>query len=160
RKGGDDITLTEVKDSLNSMDNGKAPGANGVLTSALKAGGEHTLRILHQLCQQWWNNPMSIPEALVHSIIVPFYKKGDRKDAGNYRRINLLDHIGKVYAGVLGQRLIPLAESFVGEKQYGFLPAKGTIDVVHVLRRCQEACNRNGGRLSAVFLDLKAAFDK
>ncbi|KAF4648719.1 hypothetical protein FOL47_002885, partial [Perkinsus chesapeaki] len=160
REGGDDIYLTEVKESLNSIDNGKAPGANGVLTSALKAGGEHTFGILHQLCQQWSNNPTSIPAALVHSIIVPFYKKRDRKDAGNYGGINLLDHIGKVYAGVLGHRLKPLAESFFGEKQYGFLSAKRTIDAVDVLRRCQEACNFNGGRLSAVFLGLKAAFDK
>ncbi|EER13465.1 conserved hypothetical protein [Perkinsus marinus ATCC 50983] len=160
RTGGDDITLDEVKDSLCSMDNGKAPGANGVLTSALKAGGEHCLRILHRLCKEWWSEPETIPRALGHSIIIPFYKKGDRKVAGNYRGINLLDHIGKVYSGVLGQRLKPLAESFVGEKQFGFLPAKGTLDAVHVLRRCQEVCNRNGRRLSAVFLDLKAAFDK
>ncbi|EER15326.1 conserved hypothetical protein [Perkinsus marinus ATCC 50983] len=143
RTGGDDITLDEVKDSLCSMDNGKAPGANGVLTSALKAGGEHCLRILHRLCKEWWSEPETIPRALGHSIIIPFYKKGDRKVAGNYRGINLLDHIGKVYSGVLGQRLKPLAESFVGEKQFGFLPAKGTLDAVHVLRRY-----------------LKAAFDK
>ncbi|EER07633.1 Craniofacial development protein, putative [Perkinsus marinus ATCC 50983] len=75
RTGGDDITLDEVKDSLCSMDNGKAPGANGVLTSALKAGGEHCLRILHRLCKEWWSEPETIPRALGHSIIIPFYKK-------------------------------------------------------------------------------------
>ncbi|KAF4646988.1 hypothetical protein FOL47_005262, partial [Perkinsus chesapeaki] len=73
RKGGECITLTGVKDSLNSMDNVKAPGRT-------------------------WQ------------------VEGGRKDAGNYRGINLLDYIGKVYAGVLGQGLKPLAESFVGEK--------------------------------------------
>jgi hypothetical protein len=41
------------------------------------------------------------------SIIVPVYKKGDRTDCSNYRRILLLSASYKVFSNILPSRLSP-----------------------------------------------------
>jgi hypothetical protein len=52
----------------------------------------------------------------------------------NYRGINLLSILGKVYALLLMHRLKQCVGSQLHEVQCGFRGGKGTIDVMFVLR--------------------------
>ena len=44
-------------------------------------------------------------EQLKGGVIVPLYKKGDRKDPGNYRGVSLLDMGSRILARVIARRL-------------------------------------------------------
>ena len=44
--------------------------------------------------------------------------------------------------------------------QFGFMPERGTIDVVFILRRIQEDYNAKGKRLYMCYVDLNKAFDR
>ena len=47
-----------------------------------------------------------VPEDLRSAVIVPLYKgKGERTECKNYRDINLLSVVGKIYAGILVERV-------------------------------------------------------
>ncbi|XP_077862361.1 uncharacterized protein LOC144344061 [Saccoglossus kowalevskii] len=44
--------------------------------------------------------------------------------------------------------------------QFGFMPGKGTIDAVFILRRMQEEYGAKGKKLYMCFVDLEKAFDR
>ena len=48
----------------------------------------------------------------------------------------------------------------VDEMQFGFMPGKGTIDAVFILRRLQEEYLDNEKKLYMCFVDLEKAFDR
>ena len=48
----------------------------------------------------------------------------------------------------------------VDEMQFGFMPERGTIDAVFILRRLQEEYHVKGKKLCMCFVDLDKAFDR
>ena len=48
----------------------------------------------------------------------------------------------------------------VDEIQFGFMPERGTIDAVFILRRMQEEYHAKGKKLCICFVDLEKAFDR
>ena len=59
---------------------------------------------------------------------------------------------------VLEKRLCIIVS--VDEMQIGFMPERGTIDAVFILRRMQEECHAKGKMLYMCFEDLEFAFDR
>ena len=48
----------------------------------------------------------------------------------------------------------------VDEMQFGFMPERGTIDAVSILRSLQEEYHARGKKLYMCFVDLEKAFDR
>ena len=48
----------------------------------------------------------------------------------------------------------------IDKMQYGFMPGRGTVDAVFVLRRLTEKFRAKNKKLFLVFLDLENAFDR
>ena len=47
-----------------------------------------------------------VPENWRSDVIIPLYKgKGERTECKNYRGISLLSFVGKIYAGILADRV-------------------------------------------------------
>jgi len=61
-----------------------------------------------------------LPEEWYESVIVPFYKKGDKRDGNNYRSISLLSTTYKILYIILLSRLTPYAKEIIGDHQCGF----------------------------------------
>jgi len=61
-----------------------------------------------------------VPEPSAESIIVPFYKKGDKTDCSNYPGISLLSTMYKTVSDILLSRLTPYAEEVVEYHQCRF----------------------------------------
>ena len=52
-----------------------------------------------------------VPDDWRSAVIVPLYNdKGDRTESSNYRGISLLSVVGKIYAGILIDRVRKVAE--------------------------------------------------
>ena len=49
---------------------------------------------------------------------------------------------------------------FVDEMQFGFMPERGTIDAVYILRRTQEEYHAKEKKFYMSFVDLDKAFDR
>ena len=71
--------------------------------------------------------------------------------------MKLLEHGVKVVETVLDKRFHRIV--CVDEMQVGFMPERGTIDAVFILRRMQEEYHAEGKKLSMCFVDLENAFD-
>lgn len=80
-------------------------------------------------------------------------------DCANYRGITLLNVAYKVFANLLYMRLLPYAESCIGEYQCGFRRDRSTSDQIFSLRQILEKCREYNIDTHHLFIDFKAAYD-
>ena len=111
-----------------------------------------------ELCQQVLEGK-GMPADWGLSVVVPIFKgKGDVMNCGSYRGVKLLEHGMKVVERVLEKRIREIV--IVDDMQFGFMPGRGTIDAVFILRRMQEEYLAKGKKLYMCFVDLEKAFDR
>ncbi|KAK7916510.1 hypothetical protein WMY93_012271 [Mugilogobius chulae] len=133
--GGSPITQAEVTEVVNKLLGGKAPGVDEIRPEYLKSLD-------------------------VTGVVVPLFKKGDRRVCSNYRGITLLSLPGKVYSRVLERRLRPIVEPRIQEEQCGFRPGRGTLDQLYTLHRVLEGSWEFAQPVHMCFVDLEKAFDR
>uniref|UniRef100_A0A8C2G765 Reverse transcriptase n=1 Tax=Cyprinus carpio TaxID=7962 RepID=A0A8C2G765_CYPCA len=88
------ITYNEIFKAIMSMSNGKVPGPDGIIIEMLKAASHMLCPIMFCLYNKILETG-DFPEILCEAVICPLYKSGDKNDVGNYRRISLLNVLGK-----------------------------------------------------------------
>ena len=92
-------------------------------------------------------------------MIVPIFKgKGDVMNCGSYRGIKLLEHGMKIVERVLEKRI--RTQIILDRMQFGFMPGKGTMDALFIVRRMQEEYQMKDKKLYMCFVDLEKAFDR
>ncbi|KAK3514359.1 hypothetical protein QTP70_015886 [Hemibagrus guttatus] len=102
----------------------------------------------------------TVPLDWATGVVVPLFKKGDRRVCSNYRGITLLSLPGKVYSRVLERRVRPLVEPRIQEEQCGFRPSRGTLDQLYTLHRVLEGSWEFAQPVHMCFVDLEKAFDR
>ena len=75
--------LIQLKAAIRTTQDGKDPGRDGIPAEVWKFGGVQLTNCLHKLVQERWD-AQKIPQDWKDASIVPSFKKGDRKDCGNY----------------------------------------------------------------------------
>ena len=90
-----------------------------------------------------------MPVELALSTVVPILKlKGDIRNCSCYKAVKLLEHCMNVVERVFEERLHRIV--YVDEVQFGFMPERGTIDAVFILRRMQEEYHAIGKKAVCV----------
>ena len=131
---------------------------DNITAEMLQGGGEHSVKMMHQLCNKIYQEE-HVPVNWGKAIIVPLYKKSDKRDCGNYRGISLLSIPSKVFTKVVQQRLKRYVESCLTEEQAGFRPEKSTKDQLFVIRQISKKYFDRNRTLYNNFIDFKQAFD-
>ncbi|RVE54716.1 hypothetical protein evm_000483 [Chilo suppressalis] len=135
-----EVSIGEIEIALGQLKNGKAPGEDGVTTKLLKAEGR-------------------TPEAWSRSVVVLFFKKGDKTLLKNYRPISLLSHVYKLFSRVIANRLARRFDDFQPPEQAGFRSGYGTIDHIHTVRQIIQKTEEYNQPLCLAFVDYEKAFD-
>lgn len=101
------------------------------------------------------------PQILKIGIITPVYKTGDKTDISNYRPICILSTLSKIFEKCVKKIMLQflLDYKFFSANQYGFLPGKGTDDVLFNHISCITQHLEDGRSVAAVYFDLRKAFD-
>ncbi|KAI3365343.1 hypothetical protein L3Q82_010131 [Scortum barcoo] len=137
------ITQAEVTEVVHEAPrSGKAPGVDEIRPEYLKSLDVVGLSWLTRLCSIAWRLG-TVPLEWQTGVVVPLFKKGDRRVCSNYRGITLLSLPGKVYA-----------------RDDVVLMASSGQDLQHVLERFAAECEAAGMRIStskseAMVLDRK-----
>ena len=121
----------------------------------IAASGKIGIGVMVELCQGVLDG-RGIPDEWALSIVVPIFK--GKGDAMRCRGVKLLQHAMKIVEKVLERRLRHMVK--VDDMQFGFMPGKGTIDAVFILRRLQEEYLDKEKKLYMCFVDLEKAFDR
>ena len=90
-------------------------------------------------------------------MIVPIFKgKGDVMSCGSYRGVQLLESAMRIVERVLERRIRILVN--LNKMQFGFMPVKGTMDAIFVLRRMQEEYQKKDKKVYMCFVDMEKTF--
>ncbi|KAI3359362.1 hypothetical protein L3Q82_002862 [Scortum barcoo] len=153
------ITQAEVTEVVRKLLGGKAPGVDEIRPEYLKSLDVVGLSWLTRLCNIAWRLG-TVPLVWQTGVVVPLFKKGDRRVCSNYRGITLLSLPGKVYARVLERRIRPIVDPRIQEEQCGFRPGRGTLDQLYTLHRVLEGLWEFAQPVHMCFVDLEKAFDR
>ncbi|TWW65506.1 R2DM Retrovirus-related Pol polyprotein from type II retrotransposable element [Takifugu flavidus] len=156
---GSRISGAEVAEVVKKLLGGKAPGVDEIRPESLKALDVVGLSWLTRLCNIAWTSG-AVPLDWQTGVVVPLFKKGDRRVCSNYRGITLLSLPGKVYSGVLERRVRRIVEPRIQEEQCGFRPGRGTVDQLYTLSRVFEGTWEFAQPVHMCFVDLEKAFDR
>ncbi|XP_051941766.1 uncharacterized protein LOC127614473 [Hippocampus zosterae] len=146
---GSPISVVEVTDVVKKLLGGKAPGVDEIRPEFLKALDVVGLSWLTHLCNIAWSTGR-VPLDWQTGVVVPLFKKGDRRVCSNYRGITLLSLPGKVYSGVLERRVRQEVEPQIEEEQCGFRPGRGTVDQLYTLSRVLRVCGNSPNQSTCV----------
>ena len=149
------VTRVEVESALKKMKNNKATGPDVIPVEARRALGGEGVDLLWDLMIKI-EEQEHMPDEWRESVLVPIYKeKGDVQQCQNYRGIKLLSHTMKIWERIVNERV--RGEVEMAEEQFGFIPGRGTTNVIFILRQMAEMYRENGRNLHMVCIDLEKA---
>ena len=152
------MARNEMIEAMRKMKSGKATGPSEVSVEMIVASGEIEVKVVMELCQRVLDG-RGKPDEWKTSVIVPIFKgKGDVMSCGSYRGVKLLEHAMKIIERVLERQILTLVN--LNEMQFGFMPGKGTVDAIFIVRRRQEEYQKKNKRLYMCFVDMEKAFDR
>ena len=158
------LAMREMKDT--------APGEDGVrLRYISEACEEVRQRVVEIVRWMFETRAGRWDDSAKSGIMVPLFKKGDRRVPGNYRGVCLLSMSSRVLARVIARRVSVWAEGMglLDDNQAGFRSGRSTADVVQMMVRVQEDvddCRRRVNDASecewpvAKLLDLRKAYPR
>ena len=152
------VVRDEIVEAIQSMKSGKATGTSEVSVEMIVASGDIGVKVMMELCQRVLDG-RGMPDEWKTSVIVPIFKeKDDVMSCGSYRGVKLLEHAMKTVERVLERRIRTLV--ILNEMQFGFIPGKGTVDAIFIVRRMQEEYQKKDKKLYMCFVDMEKAFDR
>ena len=132
---------------------GTAPWLSEAYAEVVLASGDVEIRVLIELCQRILDKNGMPADWSIRVAIAILKEKGDIVNCGMYRGVKLLEHAMKVVAKVLENRLRRVV--MIDDMQFSFMPGKGTIEVVYILRWIQEEYISKQQKLYMCFVDLE-----
>ena len=141
-----------------SLDNNKAPGHDEVGTKFLKMAGyciaEHISVILNMCIRK-----IVFPTELKRADISPLFKRNDCLNKHNFRPVNILPIVSKIFEKILGKQI---TDYFVNKMHVSVSAYRKGYSCQHVLIYMTEYWRQaldNGENIATVAMDLSKAFD-
>jgi hypothetical protein len=159
---GKDWEYFEFIQALKEAKYHKAPGPDQKpIEVEIFAECEEYLAILWKVVEECLATGV-VPNEMKDVIIAILFKKGDKRDTGNYRGLSLIAHLGKVLERMILNRLAPVAETlgWFPEEQNGFRGNRSTADAIFVSRMLSSSCREMGMLFFKCFIDLVKAYDR
>ena len=117
-------SFEELETALSKLKRGKVGGRTGILPELLLYGGPELQDRLLLMMEDVWRRGKVVKD-WQDAEVVPISPKSDLKKCDNWRGISLLDVVGKVFARILQDRLVIVAEKVLPESQCGFRRGRG-----------------------------------
>ena len=154
------LSLPELTDSLRSLNLGRSPGSDGLITEFYlhfwSSLGPLLLRVAEK-CFLDGELAESMKESITHLI---FKKRGDVKHLKTWRPISLLNVDYKIISKAITIRLSKVIESIVHSDQTCSVPGRTIFSNVSLLRNILDHIELTGECAILVNLDQEKAFDR
>ena len=155
------FTTKEIADVIKKKTKNKACGIDMIRNEFIKNCSKDVIEVITNLFNLILDSGV-IPTNWCLGTIMPLYKnKGSVNDPDNYRGINLLSCLSKLFTSALNNRITIFLERFdsIGEEQTGFRAGYSTMDHVFVLNSIIDIYLQKRKRVYCAFIDYKKAFD-
>ena len=160
RKLDTTFTLSEIKEAIQSMNNGKSPGPDGYPAEFFKRFSDQLAPLLLEMFNHSYKQG-TLPPTLMQASISLIYKKGkDPLNCASYRPISLLPVDVKVLAKILARRLESVMPLIISEDQTGFIKGRQSYsNIRRLLDVTLSPASPNSPEL-VISVDAEKAFDR
>ena len=153
----DEIEVEEVSSQVRRLKVDKASGPDGICPGVVKILPVQWIVTLATLFNAVFHSG-SYPSSWCIAKLVSLFKRGNKALPRNYRGINILNCIAKLYDMVLCARL---QQWFVPYKeQAGSQPGRSCLEHIITLRLLIDVANRKNFKLYVCFIDFSQAYDR
>jgi hypothetical protein len=154
-------SIEEIMSIIKSLRNKAAPGHDGIHPKVIKNLSSELAPLLSHLISKIFETG-HYPVCLKIAIFTPIFKSGSNKNIDNYRPISVLPIINKIVEKVIHRRIINFCCEHLDllySHQFGFRARSSTLNAA--LELCNMIQKGVDGKkiVSAIFMDLKKAFD-
>ena len=150
----------EVANILKQMKNKEICGLDGNFIEILKCCSP-VIQLAMAAALNKCIEERTFRKCLKNAQVIPIFKNGDKRKPENYRPLNLLSSISKVFEKLLQSRMIKFCDknSIISGSQYGFRSKRSCIDAIVSITEFirTEIYIKSLGR--ACFIDQQKAFD-
>ena len=157
------IGKKEIETYLRKLKNEKANGPDMIPYEMYKYGGEIVVDKLYDLFGKIWDEE-KVPDAWNSCNVTLLHKGGhkSKRELKNYRPIALGNTVGKIFSGIMNERMKELIElnRVIGEEQNGFRKNRRGEDNIFVVNEVINNLNRNKYRGYIAFIDIEKAYDR
>jgi hypothetical protein len=161
-EGNNDATIpptrAEIRREIVRLVNGKAAGESGIVAEFLKAGTPLLVGRLESFFKRVWEEEI-VPKDWLSGVVIPLHKKGDKMNLDNYRGITLMDVVGKVFSGIVRNRIERVFMDKIAEEQGGFRKERGCVDQSYTLAQTVLKRLEKKKDTYLCFIVLKKAYD-
>ena len=154
------ITPNMVLKKLSALNQSKSPGQDGLHPRVLKELKDVIalpLSIIYNISL----NQGILPMDWKISQVSPIFKKGDKKEAGNYRPVSLTAVCCKMMKSIIRDNIMTHMTKYnlFCDEQHGFVPGRSCMTQLLVTLDDWTELLDQGLPVDAIYLDFKKAFD-
>ncbi|KAK3550043.1 hypothetical protein QTP86_018661, partial [Hemibagrus guttatus] len=154
-----ELSLEELHEGLQRMENGRASGIDGLPAEFYKAFwaviGQDVLDVLRDSIQRG-----ELPLSCRRAVLTLLPKKGDLTHLKNWRPVSLLCTDYKLLSKALASRLTKVMERLIHQDQTYCVPDRSIFDNVYLIRDILDVSRLLGLKTGLIFLDQEKAFDR
>jgi hypothetical protein len=154
------ITRDMVLKKLEQLKPSKSPGPDGLHPRVAKELAE----VLSGPLATIMNKSMveGAPQSWKDANVSPIFKKGDRKQPGNYRPVSLTSVICKAMESIIRQHVLEylLGNNLLTDCQHGFTSGRSCSTQLLAVLDIWTSIIDKGGNVDNIYLDYAKAFDK
>ena len=152
------LSVAEVRIILQNIDTSKATGPDGIPGVFLKNCAKELAPSFTKLLNISLQAGM-FPNSWRMANTCPIFKKGDRTNCENYRRISLLSVLSKIFERVICNIIYPEIKDLISNKQYGFVQRRSTESHLYGFYDKISKILDSGGQTDVIYLDFTKVFD-
>ncbi|KAK3522674.1 hypothetical protein QTP86_029160 [Hemibagrus guttatus] len=154
-----ELSLEELHEALQRMENGRASGIDGLPAEFYKAFwaviGQDVLDVLRDSIQRG-----ELPLSCRRAVLTLLPKKGDLTHLKNWHPVSLLCTDYKLLSKALASRLTKVMERLIHQDQTYCVPDRSIFDNVYLIRDILDVSRLLGLKTGLIFLDQEKAFDR
>jgi ribonucleases P/MRP protein subunit RPP40 len=154
------ITEEKIEKAIDKLKSSKAAGVDNMSSTLIKLSKEGIVNPLCEIFSESFKTG-KVPEDWKKANITPIFKKGSKRECGNYRPVSLTCQAGKLMERIIKEELVTFIEKgIITDSQHGFRSRKSCLtNMLEFLETVQTEVDQ-GEPMDVVFLDLQKAFDK
>lgn len=154
------LTLSEIKEAIQSMSSGKSPGPDGYPVEFFKRFSDQLAPLLLDMFNYSFNLG-TLPPTLMQASISLIFKKGkDPLNCASYRPISLLPVDVKILAKILARRLESIMPQIISDDQTGFIRGRHSYSNIRRLLNVILSPSSSDVPEAIISLDAEKAFDR
>lgn len=151
-----EVKREEIDRAINRANKKSAPGRDGIDYRIIQILPESYIKELEEIYNRVWEGE-EMPSQWKEAEAIFLEKTGKKA----LRPISLTSNIGKIMERIVNERIKTWAESnkIMSVHQNGFREGRSTMDNLTILATVAKGAVTNGERMTAAFIDVKAAYD-